>query len=39
MWMTLEGFLKKPLVSVMTVLTLITGALLHRLHIQRSRSG
>jgi basic amino acid/polyamine antiporter, APA family len=39
MWMTLEGLLKKPLVSVMTVLTLVTGALLHRLHIQRSRSA
>jgi APA family basic amino acid/polyamine antiporter len=32
MWMTVEGFVQKPLISLITVLTLLTGALLYRWH-------
>jgi len=34
-WMTIEGFLKKPLISLLTVLTMVSGGLLYRMRWNR----
>jgi APA family basic amino acid/polyamine antiporter len=38
MWMIIEGLFLKPIISLLTVLTIVTGALLHRLTFGSARS-